>query len=59
MKMSYLVQKSLQLERMRPDEVQSDLRLKGEEHMREVKQARLEPSGQISVNKEPAYKPMN
>jgi uncharacterized membrane protein YcaP (DUF421 family) len=47
-----LVQESLQLERVRPEDVQFELRLKGEEHMREVKAARLEPSGQVSVIKE-------
>lgn len=53
-----LVEKSLQLERMRPDAVQSDLRLKGEEHLREIKEARLEPSGQVSVIKQPDNKPV-
>ena len=53
-----LVQKSLQLERIRPEDVQFELRLKGEEHMREIKEARLEPSGQVSVIKRPASKPV-
>jgi uncharacterized membrane protein YcaP (DUF421 family) len=53
-----LVPKNLQLERMRPEDMQFELRLKGEEHMREVKEARLEPSGQVSVIKEPSYKPV-
>ena len=53
-----LVQKSLQQERMRPEDVQFELRLKGEEHMREVKDARLEPSGQVSVIKQPSNKPV-
>jgi uncharacterized membrane protein YcaP (DUF421 family) len=53
-----LVQKSLQLERMRPEDVQFELRLKGEEHMREIKEARLEPSGQVSVIKDPSHKPV-
>ena len=52
------VQKNLQREWMRPETVQYELRLKGEEHMREVKEARLEPSGQVSIIKEPAYKPV-
>jgi len=51
-----LVQKNLQLECIRAEEVQSELRLNGEEHMREVKEARLEPSGQISVIKNPSNK---
>jgi uncharacterized membrane protein YcaP (DUF421 family) len=53
-----LVQKNLQLERIRSEDVQWELRLKGEEHMKEVKEARLEPSGQVSVLKEPANKPV-
>ena len=53
-----LVQKNLQKERIRGEDVQFELRLKGEEHMREVKEARLEPSGQVSVIKEPASKPV-
>lgn len=53
-----LVQESLQLERIRADDVQFELRLKGEEHMREVKKARLEPSGQVSVIKNPSNKPV-
>jgi uncharacterized membrane protein YcaP (DUF421 family) len=51
-----LVQKNLQRERIRPEEVQFALRLNGTEHMREVKEARLEPSGQVSVIKHPANK---
>src|SRR5687767_5590786 len=35
-----LVQKNLQKERIRGEDVQFELRLKGEEHMREVKEAR-------------------
>ncbi len=53
-----LVQKSLQQERIRAEDVQFELRLKGEEHMKEVKEARLEPSGQVSVIKEPSSKPL-
>jgi uncharacterized membrane protein YcaP (DUF421 family) len=54
-----LVQKNLQLERIHAEDVQSELRLKGEEHMREVKEARLEPSGQVSVIKDPSNKPVS
>ena len=53
-----LDQKNLQLERMRPENLQSDLRLKGEEHLREIKEARLEPSGQVSVIKQRDSKPV-
>ena len=51
-----LVQKNLRIERIRAEDVQFELRLKGEEHMREVRKARLEPSGQVSVIKDLAYK---
>ena len=54
-----LAQKNLQLERMPADHVQFELRLKGEEHLREVREARLEPSGQVSVIKQPANKPVS
>jgi len=53
-----LIQKGLQQERLRAEDVQFELRLKGEEHMREVKEARLEPSGQVSVIKDPSSKPL-
>ena len=53
-----LVQKNLQSERIRAEDVQFELRLKGEEHMREVQEAQLEPSGQLSVIKDPSYKPV-
>ncbi len=53
-----LVQKSLQQERMRPADVQSELRTGGEEHPKEVEQAWLEPSGQVSVIKNPESKPI-
>jgi len=53
-----LVQKNLELERIRPEDVQFELRLKGEEHMREIKEARLEPSGRVSVIKRPSSKPV-
>lgn len=53
-----LVQKNLEIERMRAEDVQFELRIKGEEHLREVAQARLEPSGQVSVIKDPSYKPV-
>ena len=53
-----LVQKNLQLERMRPDDVQSELRLLGEDHPREIKEAWLEPRGQVSAVKHPSSKPL-
>ena len=53
-----LVQKGLQLERLRADDLQSELRTNGEEHPKEVKEAWLEPSGQVSVIKEPSSKPL-
>jgi uncharacterized membrane protein YcaP (DUF421 family) len=53
-----LNQKNLRLERMRPETLQSEVRLQGEEHIREIREARLEPSGQVSVIKQPDSKPV-
>ena len=53
-----LVQQGLQQEWMQPEDLQAELRLKGEEHPREVKQAWLEPSGQVSVVKKPSSRPL-
>jgi uncharacterized membrane protein YcaP (DUF421 family) len=53
-----LVLKNLQIERMHAEELQSELRLKGEEHLREIKEARLEPAGQVSVLKQKENKPV-
>ncbi len=53
-----LVLENLQREWMRPETVQFELRLGGEEHLRDIKEARLEPSGTISVLKAPSSKPI-
>jgi len=53
-----LVQENLQREWMRPEIVQFEMRLKGEEHPRDVKEARLEPGGQVSVLNTPSSKPI-
>jgi uncharacterized membrane protein YcaP (DUF421 family) len=53
-----LVERNLQHEWMRPETVQSDLRMNGEEHPREIKEAWLEPKGQMSVVKHPMSKPV-
>jgi uncharacterized membrane protein YcaP (DUF421 family) len=53
-----LVQKNLQREWMRTETLQYELRVKGEEHPKEVKEAWLEPSGQFSVLKDPSSKPI-
>ena len=53
-----LVQEGLQRERMRPQTLQSELRLSGEEHLRDIKEARLEPSGQVSVIQADQSKPV-
>jgi uncharacterized membrane protein YcaP (DUF421 family) len=53
-----LVQENLHREWMRPETVQFELRISGEEHLREVKEARLEPSGQVSVLKTSESKPV-
>lgn len=52
------MEKSLQLEWMRPENVQSELRINGEEHLKEIKKAWLEPNGQVSVVKNPPGKPL-
>jgi uncharacterized membrane protein YcaP (DUF421 family) len=53
-----LVLKNLQREWMRPETLQSEIRLKGEEHLREIKETWVEPSGKVSVIKDPASKPV-
>ena len=53
-----LVQESLEHERMRSETVQFELRLKGEEHPRDIKEARLEPKGKVSVLKASPSKPI-
>jgi uncharacterized membrane protein YcaP (DUF421 family) len=53
-----LVQEGLQREWMRQETLQSELRLLGEEHPREIKQAFLETEGQTSVIKEDANRPV-
>jgi len=53
-----LVQKHLSHEWMHPQALQFELRLKGEEHPRDVREARLEPSGKVSVLKTSASKPV-
>jgi uncharacterized membrane protein YcaP (DUF421 family) len=53
-----LVQEGLQREWMRQETLQVELRLKGEEHPREIREARLEPDGQTSVIKVDANKPV-
>ncbi|RPJ18543.1 MAG: DUF421 domain-containing protein [Chloroflexi bacterium] len=53
-----LVRKNLQREWMRQETLQFELRLKGEEHPRDVKEARLEPEGQTSVLKIESSKPV-
>jgi uncharacterized membrane protein YcaP (DUF421 family) len=53
-----LVRKNLQREWMRPETLQSDLRVNGEEHPRDIKQAWLEPKGQVSIINDRASKPV-
>ena len=53
-----LVPENLQREWLRPETVQSELRLKGQEHFKDVKEAIVEPSGQVSVLKAPESKPV-
>ena len=51
-----LVQETLQRERLRPEIVQFELRLQGEEHLRDIREARVEPKGEISILKTSASK---
>jgi uncharacterized membrane protein YcaP (DUF421 family) len=53
-----LVEKNMEREWMRVDTLQSELRLKGEEHPREIKEAWIEPKGKVSAIKDPASKPV-
>ena len=53
-----LLQENLRRERMSPETLQFELRLNGEEHPRDVKEARLEPKGNVSVLKSPPSKPI-
>ena len=53
-----LLQENLRRERMSPETIQFELRLNGEEHPRDVKEARLEPKGKVSVLKAPLRKPI-
>jgi uncharacterized membrane protein YcaP (DUF421 family) len=53
-----LVQENLSREWVRLETVQFELRLKGEEHPRDIKEARLEPKGQVSILRTRASKPV-
>lgn len=53
-----LVLKNLHREWLHPETLQSDIRMKGEEHLKEIKEAWVESSGKVSVIKEPGSKPI-
>ncbi|HSL45512.1 MAG TPA: YetF domain-containing protein [Anaerolineales bacterium] len=53
-----LVQENLAREWMRQETLMSELRTGGGEHPREIKEAWLEPKGQVSVVKDPSSKPL-
>jgi len=53
-----LVLKNLAREWMHPETLQSDLRIRGEEHLREIKEAWIETKGKLSVIKARASKPV-
>ena len=53
-----LLERNLQRERMRPETLQFELRMKREEHPREIKEAWVEPNGKVSAIKDPASKPI-
>ena len=52
-----LVHENLRRERTRPETIQFEMRLKGEEYLKEVEEARWEPKGQISIIKTKANEP--
>jgi uncharacterized membrane protein YcaP (DUF421 family) len=53
-----LVQENLNREWLRPETLQFELRLSGEDHPKEVREARLEPKGQVSILKNASNKPV-
>lgn len=53
-----LVLGNLRRERLRPETVQSELRLEGEEHLKDIREAWVEPKGKISVLKTSSSKPL-
>ena len=53
-----LVVRNLQREWMRPETLQFELRMNGEEHPRDIKEAWLEPKGKVSTLKDSASKPV-
>jgi uncharacterized membrane protein YcaP (DUF421 family) len=53
-----LVQENLQREWMRQETLQYELRLQGEEYPKDIKEARLEPKGKVSVLHTHASKPV-
>lgn len=48
----------MRVERMRPEDVASNIREKGEDNLQEVREARLEPNGKMSVIKQTPSKPV-
>ena len=53
-----IVPDGLRSERTRIETLLGELRLKGEDRLEEVKEARLEENGQLSVLRKPSYKPV-
>jgi len=53
-----VLSKGLQVERMRMETVEADMRLKGEDQLEEVKEATLETNGKLSVVKDTPSKPV-
>lgn len=53
-----VLRQGLQLERMRVETVESEIRLRGEDRLEEAKEATLEPQGKLSILKNPPGKPI-
>lgn len=53
-----IVPDGLRRERTRIETLLGELRLQGEDRLEEVKEARLEENGQLSVLRKPSYKPV-
>ena len=53
-----IVPDGLRSERTRIETLLGELRLKGEDRLEEVKEARLEENGQLSVLRKPSYRPV-
>ena len=53
-----LLQENLRRERLRPETIQSELRLEGGEYLKDIREGWVEPKGKISVLKTSSCKPL-